>query len=1170
MAKYIFFDTATKLATYIDNSSDTVSYTSGNIYNTNYIAVLAPVETLNLTDATILSTWHWTGAGLVLGTHEPKPDIFFLWNSSTYTWTESIPVPVVDVDIPNVDGYEITLTWSIIEPTWSSTVSFPVKVWAGTTDDVTAATLVTSTYSHTFTYTTDSDTYFWLEATWDKGFSTGVNTATGIVTPDSPLGVNSYVFYDTTTGLVDHIAHPLYNGQYVDGTIYDLTSLAKSIDLTETTTEDAIIKTWHWTGTAKGVHVADPGDFYLWDIATFSYIYSSPNAAVILDSSTAGYRYIDLAWTSTADVPWQGESFAYEISIVSDFSTILATTYASNYRHENTNPTSRTYYIRAAWVGGITAYKGASVNTGSLTPLAVAGTDLATGAVNTQIAGSGVNVMNPRYCTFEEAALPPIANNSNVTPCTFALDTSTYVFGTKSLKITKTVQATDDAVHLNSSSSAARNITLSAGKKWIVSLFFKASVANFTFNADILYGIGGYNVVPTLTGVTKTFTNGTDLGWIRGSYVIDARTGASSTETAFAMTIDLLDTVTGTLNIDGIMIEEQVGNLTTPSAYHEPPNFLTTFLGSLDATKNIIYRKDGPDGPTGGTYSLGDLWIDTRAETATLSPGIYQRNDAISGVNAVNTVWQLVSNKVSDTAQLVDTKGFGLATGGTNMLDYSGNFASTAGWTVHNANATLTYDATVPYAGYGSLKISGGASTDRGAYTNAIARLKANTTYIVSAMVKGSVAWDAAYDATLHVQCWTDEAPANLHQDVGVAGTKSITTGWTVISQVFKTPVSAAACHCRLYFYNFTGTLNIAYVQLEEGNKASAWSPSIGDVNRGIDLAGDTALWSGTNITGKPTDPELLNLSLLKSIDNNLIADSGLTLPAWWGMGSGSAWPTNLTANDGALTGGQTKRFFRSYGSGTYFSMYFPIKAGRQYRIVTKIFISTTMNGYFTLGLVEDNIAFRIPGATSAMPTGTPLATVPAHTAASFGANAWKTSEQTFTATNSSIRVAYGDWFSAGYVESYISLTEVAETNDIQDNAVTNSVASEFAVTDVTVPTGTITNTVLDGSLVSLPASSVQRRLLFTVDMLVQPSINSTAKTVWRLSLRSSTDNITFYEMNFWVQVVQPDTTGNYVDLIFLDYIDTTNRYFKLEVTQNSGSDKIVSYGQILVVELKK
>ena len=242
---------------------------------------------------------------------------------------------------------------------------------------------------------------------------------------------------------------------------------------------------------------------------------------------------------------------------------------------------------KAAW------YKALDTNTPLDWTPTIYRTGLPESGTITQTGGTGVNVLNPRYCTFEELTLPPLAvGNGSASIAT------TSLFGTKSLKLTA---AANDCYAYLGTTAEDYNVNITPNKKWIASFYVYGTTAIpgggvqlfvATNTSGTHYPIGNYDIIPATT-------------WTRVSGVIDLSTDIS---TKLITRVD--NNISGAVVLfDGIMLEAQVGSLTTPSVYYEPPNFLTTYTGALDATRNDIYRQS--TAPTGGAYTIGDLWVDT-------------------------------------------------------------------------------------------------------------------------------------------------------------------------------------------------------------------------------------------------------------------------------------------------------------------------------------------------------------------------------------------------------------------------------------------------------------------------------------------------------------------------------------------------------------------------------
>lgn len=202
--------------------------------------------------------------------------------------------------------------------------------------------------------------------------------------------------------------------------------------------------------------------------------------------------------------------------------------------------------------------------------------------------------------------------------------------------------------------------------------------------------------------------------------------------------------------------------------------------------------------------------------------------------------------------------------GTANLLNNSGRFTNVSGWT-STSGATISVDSSVKYGNYNTMKIVGA----NGAYNNTVMRLKANTTYTVSALVKGSSSLAGGTDTHLHIQSWRDEDTVNVHQETSVKYDQDITTGWKVIYQTFTTPASANATYSRLYFYPLAAayTLNVAYVKVEQGNMYSDWTIPTDEISTASNIP---SVSGTTNYIAKFTGSS--------SVGNSVIFDDGTNI----------------------------------------------------------------------------------------------------------------------------------------------------------------------------------------------------------------------------------------------------------------------------------------------------
>lgn len=255
--------------------------------------------------------------------------------------------------------------------------------------------------------------------------------------------------------------------------------------------------------------------------------------------------------------------------------------------------------------------------------------DTANSLVNGQIGGRGVNICNPRYTSFEEGALPPLS----VTNGGVALIGANKFFGLYSLELHAT--AADCYAYLGASPTDY-NIKLQPNKKWIISAYcLSASTANIELS------------LRTSAAGTHNFISSTLIApsiWNRVYGVVDLTADGS---TGAIMRID--NNVNGHfVYFDGLMIEEQVGAITTPSAYNEPPNFRNDYTGDLAATANIYTHGSGlPSGGSNGDVYLQDLPVGIIWHNVA---GSWEPSGKINGSN----VGVLIPSAVIGSAQIVD------------------------------------------------------------------------------------------------------------------------------------------------------------------------------------------------------------------------------------------------------------------------------------------------------------------------------------------------------------------------------------------------------------------------------------------------------------------------------------------------------------------------------------
>lgn len=173
------------------------------------------------------------------------------------------------------------------------------------------------------------------------------------------------------------------------------------------------------------------------------------------------------------------------------------------------------------------------------------------------LAGSGINLAHPLYSSFELDVLPTIVAANNLT---ISLETAISFFGANSLKGVTT--AVDPHIYL-AATALDYHIPILPNRKWIVSAYVRSSAASAdgqlfvrTDDADAFYS-GNFTQDATINT------------WKRVSASIDL---TADNSTNCLLRIDFGQALfPETVYVDGLMIEEQLGDLTIPSPYTPPP-----------------------------------------------------------------------------------------------------------------------------------------------------------------------------------------------------------------------------------------------------------------------------------------------------------------------------------------------------------------------------------------------------------------------------------------------------------------------------------------------------------------------------------------------------------------------------------------------------------------------
>ena len=275
-----------------------------------------------------------------------------------------------------------------------------------------------------------------------------------------------------------------------------------------------------------------------------------------------------------------------------------------------------------------------------------------------ELAGSGVNILPALYSTFNDPnGLPSLSESDN-----YAYQAATGgVISDRCFYM----RGNDSAwFYIGLSPATVFNINLLPNKKWILSLWVKSNKAGTS--SGISLRLDDYSTIGFYT-----FTCTDADTWYRVSYSVDLTIYSN-----IKAQLRLQNTTTDWYNyiyIDGIMLEEQIGDLETPSAYSIPAAAHIGefgFTGDLDANKYVHPANHAISDVTSlqtaldalqplltyGNLKCQDVTGDWNTYTAS---GFYTGNGLTNSIPGMSSGWQYtLTFYYSDNYVLQIGKGF--------------------------------------------------------------------------------------------------------------------------------------------------------------------------------------------------------------------------------------------------------------------------------------------------------------------------------------------------------------------------------------------------------------------------------------------------------------------------------------------------------------------------------
>lgn len=173
---------------------------------------------------------------------------------------------------------------------------------------------------------------------------------------------------------------------------------------------------------------------------------------------------------------------------------------------------------------------------------------------------NGGNILPPQYAGLEFPSTFYTTNISGTAVYTIVNDPR---FETQSFQVTT---ATTSKSLFFAPTTTTKTFDIEAGKNYIVSFYAKAATGIVTLTPYLReFNAAGTNLGDFM-GTPTPQTIPADSTWRRYSMVVGALTGAAGASLGMNMTA----TVAGTVNIDGIQVEEQTGQGNNPSPWKQP------------------------------------------------------------------------------------------------------------------------------------------------------------------------------------------------------------------------------------------------------------------------------------------------------------------------------------------------------------------------------------------------------------------------------------------------------------------------------------------------------------------------------------------------------------------------------------------------------------------------
>lgn len=259
------------------------------------------------------------------------------------------------------------------------------------------------------------------------------------------------------------------------------------------------------------------------------------------------------------------------------------------------------------------------------------------------------------------------------------------------------------------------------------------------------------------------------------------------------------------------------------------------------------------DSVIGTKANKSDVYVKSEVYTkAQTDSAIKVAKDSIElGVKNTYETKTDVENKITNAVNSIQLGGRNLFLK-SNIDQYGlGNWIGNGGGIGKVEGTFIDGTKTIKVTGYSGIQY------------NSFIKLKRNTTYVYSMMMKSSGSMIVNSSNPLHMWLHTSETGGQHLEKVISTSGKLEANKWTKVWIVFETPNTQDVYYMKPFVYGIsTNTVYISKVQIEEGTKCTDWTPAPEDIDSVIDSkANKTDVYTKSEVYTKVQTDSAINVA---------------------------------------------------------------------------------------------------------------------------------------------------------------------------------------------------------------------------------------------------------------------------------------------------------------------